>query len=79
MQKILGNILLQFSTNDKEKLKRGLDFIGINHYQSYYVKDCIYSMCESGPGITRTEGLYQQSVEKDGFPIGQPVRISSTL
>ncbi|KAL5097335.1 hypothetical protein RYX36_001662, partial [Vicia faba] len=54
MQKILGNILSKFSNNDKQKLS-GLDFSGINHYTSYYVKDCLYSKCEPGPGITRTE------------------------
>ncbi|XP_057433800.1 beta-glucosidase 46-like isoform X3 [Lotus japonicus] len=71
MQKVLGNILPEFSSNDKEKLERGLDFIGINHYASYYVKDCIYSMCEPGPGITKTEGSYQLS------PIGEPIPIDS--
>lgn len=75
MQKILGDILPKFSNNSKEKLKSGLDFIGINHYASYYIKDCIYSKCEPGPGITRTEGLFQQSVEKDGVPIGKPTSI----
>jgi beta-glucosidase len=75
MQKILGDILPKFSNNNKEKLKSGLDFIGINHYASYYIKDCIYSKCEPGPGITRTEGLFQQSAEKDGVPIGKPVHI----
>jgi beta-glucosidase/6-phospho-beta-glucosidase/beta-galactosidase len=75
MQKILGNILPEFSSNDKEKLKSGLDFIGINYYTGYYVKDCIYSKCEPGPWITRTEGLFEQSALKDGVPIGKPVRI----
>lgn len=75
MQKILGDILPKFSNNNKEKLKSGLDFIGINHYASYYIKDCIYSKCEPGPGITRTEGLFQQSAEKDGVPIGKPTSI----
>ncbi|PNY04899.1 beta-glucosidase 47-like protein [Trifolium pratense] len=75
MQKILGNILPEFSSNDKEKLKSGLDFIGINYYTSYYVKDCIYSKCEPGPWITRTEGLFEQSALKDGVPIGKPTSI----
>ncbi|XP_027338209.1 beta-glucosidase 46-like [Abrus precatorius] len=75
MQNILGNILPEFSINDKVKLKRGLDFIGINHYASYYVQDCISSICESGPGITRTEGSYLQSATKDGVPIGPPTSL----
>ncbi|XP_020976234.1 beta-glucosidase 45 isoform X2 [Arachis ipaensis] len=61
MQEILGNILPRFSSNDQEKLKKGVDFIGINHYISFYVKDCIFSICEQGLGITRTEGSYQTS------------------
>ncbi|KAK7387786.1 hypothetical protein VNO78_22578 [Psophocarpus tetragonolobus] len=61
MEMILGTILPKFSGSDKAKLKRGLDFIGINHYASYYVRDCVSSVCESGQGVSTTEGLYQQS------------------
>ena len=74
---ILGPILPKFTSIDKAKLKRGLDFIGINHYASYYVRDCISSVCEPGPGITRTEGLYQQTAERNGVPIGELVRTSN--
>ena len=59
-----------------------LDFIGINHYTSYYVQDCIYSPCEPGiTGVTRTEGLYQQSSERNGVRIGEsfPVCIALDL
>jgi len=73
MIEILGSILPEFSRSDQEKLKKGLDFIGINHYTSYYVQDCILSICEPGKGITKTEGYYKQSSEKNGVPIGQPV------
>ncbi|KAL3740685.1 hypothetical protein ACJRO7_021889 [Eucalyptus globulus] len=72
MIEILGSILPEFSRSDQEKLKKGLDFIGINHYTSYYVQDCILSICEPGKGITKTEGYYKQSSEKNGVPIGQP-------
>ncbi|XP_058723786.1 beta-glucosidase 46-like [Vicia villosa] len=75
MQKILGNILPKFSNKDREKLKSGLDFIGINHYTTYYVKDCFYSKCEPGPGVTRTEGSYQQSETKYGVSIRKPTSI----
>ncbi|KAK7838922.1 beta-glucosidase 47 [Quercus suber] len=50
MKEILGSILPEFSSNDREILKNGLDFIGINQYTSYYVQDCISSICEPGPG-----------------------------
>jgi len=77
MEVILGSTLPKFSSNDKAKLNRGLDFIGINHYAGYYVRDCISSVCESGPGTSATEGLYQQTAQKDGVPIGELVSTSS--
>ena len=77
MSKILGSNLPRFSRNDKEKLKNGLDFIGINHYTSEYVQDCIFSACETGTGASWTEGLARRSQEKDGAPIGKPVRTLS--
>ncbi|KAF7840653.1 glucose-6-phosphate/phosphate translocator 2, chloroplastic [Senna tora] len=55
MEKTLGTILPKFSSKDKEKLKSGLDFIGINHYASYYARDCLSSVCEPGVGVTTTE------------------------
>ncbi|KAJ6925549.1 beta-glucosidase 46-like isoform X1 [Populus alba x Populus x berolinensis] len=75
MSKILGSTLPKFSSNDKEKLKNGLDFIGINHYTSEYVQDCIFSVCEPGTGASRTEGLARRSQEKDGAPIGIPTDV----
>ncbi|KAI9123588.1 hypothetical protein K1719_004888 [Acacia pycnantha] len=71
MEKILGTTLPIFSITEMDTLKKGLDFIGINYYTSYYVQDCISSTCEPGVGITRTEGLYQRSIEKNGAPIGE--------
>lgn len=71
MEMILGTTLPKFSSNDKAKLRQGLDFIGINHYASYYVRDCISSVCESGPGVSTTEGLYQRTT------IGELVTIST--
>lgn len=75
MTEILGSSLPEFSGNDKKKLKRGLDFIGINHYTSYYIQDCIFSVCETGRGTSKTEGFARQSQQKDGVPIGEPVCI----
>ncbi|KAF3969682.1 hypothetical protein CMV_006543 [Castanea mollissima] len=72
MKEILGSILPDFSSNDREILKNGLDFIGINQYTSFYVQDCISSICEPGPGVTKTEGYYRQSSHKDGMHIGEP-------
>lgn len=74
MENILGSLLPKFSNKDKEKLKKGLDFIGINYYTAYYVKDCIYSTCKSKFGVSKTEGSYMKSGENNGIPIGEPVR-----
>lgn len=79
MEKILGTVLPKFTSTQLDKLKNGLDFIGLNYYTSYYVKDCIASTCEPGVGITRTEGLYQRSIEKNGVPIGELVSIHISI
>ncbi|KAL5972725.1 glycosyl hydrolase 1 [Asimina triloba] len=72
MQDLLGSALPTFSQNDLNKLKKGLDFIGINHYTSLYVKDCIFSPCEVGMGNSRSEGYAFQTARKDGVDIGEP-------
>lgn len=74
MEEILGPDLPPFSRYDVEnKLKRGLDFIGVNHYTSMFVKDCIFSACEAGLGSSRTEGFAFKSGQMDGVSIGEPV------
>lgn len=73
MQELLGADLPVFSKFDLEMLKNGLDFIGINHYTSYYSKDCMFSPCEPGPGASRTEGFALRTAQKDGVYIGEPV------
>jgi len=73
MTKILGSALPKFSSNDREKLNKGLDFIGINHYTGFYIQDCSFVVCKPGQGGSRTEGLAQQVQEKDGVPIGKSV------
>ncbi|WCJ20257.1 beta glucosidase 46 [Euphorbia peplus] len=72
MVEILGSTLPEFSSNDREKLKTGLDFIGINHYTTNYVQDCLYSSCKNGKGSSKTQGLCLQTQQKNGVPIGQP-------
>lgn len=73
MYEILGTSLPTFSENDQKKLYDSLDFIGINHYTSLYVKDCMFTACEFGMGSSRTEGYAQQTGQKDGINIGEPV------
>ncbi|KAH9748142.1 Beta-glucosidase 47 [Citrus sinensis] len=75
MYEILGSSLPSFSKNDLEKLKNGLDFIGINHYTSFYVKDCIFSVCEPGPGNCKTEGSILRTAKRNGVLIGEPTDV----
>ncbi|KAL2931480.1 Beta-glucosidase 18 [Bienertia sinuspersici] len=72
MRKILGRNLPRFSENEKKILIKALDFIGVNHYTSFYAQDCIFSSCKHGPGVTWTEGLYLRTPLKNGIPIGEP-------
>ena len=72
MRKILGPTLPEFTLKQKKKLHATkLDFIGLNHYSTWYVKDCIFSPCEMDPmdGDARVLSL----VERDGVPIGKEV------
>ncbi|XP_019172552.1 PREDICTED: beta-glucosidase 46-like [Ipomoea nil] len=73
MKDILGSHLPEFSSTDLEKLKAGgSDFIGINHYTTYYAQDCLYSTCDpSMAGNTREEGFVGQSLSKNGKLIGE--------
>ncbi|KAK9227199.1 hypothetical protein WN943_012248 [Citrus x changshan-huyou] len=75
MMNIVGSTLPKFSSRDKEKLKQGLDFIGINHYTSTYVQDCIFSACKPGPGASKTEGFCLQNSQKHGVPLGEPTTL----
>ncbi|XP_012573291.1 beta-glucosidase 46-like [Cicer arietinum] len=76
MENILGCLLPKFSTNEKKKLNKGLDFIGINYYTASYVQDCIYTTCDSRFGISRTEGSYMKSGGKNGVSIGEQTAFS---
>jgi beta-glucosidase len=74
MHKILGPNLPEFTLKQREKLRvTKLDFIGLNHYSTWYVKDCIFSSCELDPtvGDARVASL----VERDGVHIGKEVTI----
>ncbi|KAK2973013.1 hypothetical protein RJ640_005556, partial [Escallonia rubra] len=68
-REILGSILPEFSSKDQERLKTELDFIGINHYTSFFhVQDCIFSVCEP---LLGTEGFTRQTTLKNGIHIGE--------
>ncbi|CAA2998276.1 beta-glucosidase 47-like [Olea europaea var. sylvestris] len=75
MHNILGSLLPVFVEKELEKLKFGLDFIGINHYTSFYSKDCIYSECGGGLGVSKSEGHSLWTPWKDGKLIGKSTAV----
>jgi len=73
MHQILGSNLPKFTEGEKQLLKNQIDFVGINHYNTLYVKDCIFSPCDLD---TYTgDALVSESAERNGISIGKPVKI----
>ncbi|XP_068646051.1 beta-glucosidase 46-like isoform X1 [Aristolochia californica] len=72
MKELIGCSLPTFLRKDLKTLDKATDFIGINHYTSLYVKDCLDAACQSGMGSRRSEGLACQTGTRDGVPIGEP-------
>ncbi|XP_010920356.2 beta-glucosidase 18 [Elaeis guineensis] len=70
MRQVLGLRLPTFSSEDRRKLQYKLDFIGINHYTSKYVKDCMFSPCNEGS--TESTAFVISTGERNGIPIGTP-------
>lgn len=75
MKDILGSDLPKFSRSDLKMLNgAGVDFIGINHYTTYYVQDCLssHSHCErNGAGNFKIDGFVEQTPLKNGTLIGE--------
>ncbi|KAL7601079.1 hypothetical protein Lser_V15G23095 [Lactuca serriola] len=77
MFKYIGSDLPSFSIKEKKIVKNSLDFIGINHYSSFYVKDCTNSTCS--PIANRPiQGFLDIVVERDGVLIGEPTGMEDT-
>ncbi|ONK57356.1 uncharacterized protein A4U43_C10F19250 [Asparagus officinalis] len=68
MRRVLGSRLPTFTDEEKIKLRNGMDFIGVNHYTSLYVKDCMFSPCE----LDKFSGnaLVFATSQRNGVPIG---------
>lgn len=63
-----------FSHEETKLIKGSIDFIGINHYTTLYVKDCISSTCSLG-GDHPIQGFLETTETRDGIPIGDQVYI----
>ena len=75
MRKMLGPNLPEFTSKQKKQLQATkLDFIGLNHYSTSYLKDCISSSsCELDP--FDGDAQISTSTERDGILIGERVNI----
>ncbi|KAH0993992.1 hypothetical protein GBA52_005475 [Prunus armeniaca] len=62
-----GLELPRFSAKEKQLLRGSIDFIGVNHYSTLYVKDCIHSPCPSG-GDRPIMGFLNTTGYRDGVP-----------
>lgn len=72
MRKILGSNLPRFTEREKQPLKKQIDFIGVNHYKTLYVNDCMFSPCDLD--IYNGDTLVFEFAERNGIPIGKPVK-----
>ncbi|KAG7587979.1 Glycoside hydrolase superfamily [Arabidopsis suecica] len=72
MVNILGPALPQFSSNEVKNLENSrADFIGINHYTSYFIQDCLTSACNTGHGAFKAEGFALKLDRKGNVSIGE--------
>ncbi|ESQ29244.1 hypothetical protein EUTSA_v10024134mg [Eutrema salsugineum] len=72
MVTILGSNLPRFSRMEMENIRKsGLDFVGINHYTSYFVQDCLFSTCNAGDGAFKAEGFALKLDRKGNVSIGE--------
>lgn len=74
MVKLLGSALPRFLGNELKSLKNyRSDFLGINHYTSYFIQDCLITACNYGEGASKIEGYALKLERKDNVSIGEPV------
>jgi beta-glucosidase len=74
MRRLVGRRLPEFTAEQSEKLKKSFDFLGINYYTSNYAK-----AARAPNGLQKqygTDNWVEQSGERNGVPIGPPVRRS---
>uniref|UniRef100_A0A0A9ATY7 BGL04 n=1 Tax=Arundo donax TaxID=35708 RepID=A0A0A9ATY7_ARUDO len=79
MRDILGPNLPEFTSKQKKKLQdTKLDFIGLNHYTTLYIKDCIFSPCEVDP-VDGDARVVSSAVRDDGVLIGEAVMLKQAI
>ena len=74
MVNLLGSALPKFSIKEMKNLKRyKSDFLGINHYTSYFIQDCLFSTCNAGDGASKAQGFALKLDRKGNVSIGELV------
>ena len=74
MHELLSSNLPKFTSEEKILLQKNkADFIGVNHYTTIYVKDCISSPCDlKAYEAYEANALVLATGERDGVAIGKP-------
>lgn len=79
MRKYVGNDLPKFSKQEKKLLKGSVDFLGVNHYTTFYAIDCFNSdectLMDNRPN----RGFVARAIARDGIPMGDQVIHYSAL
>lgn len=79
MREILGTNLPSFGEDEVELVKGSVDFLGINHYTSFYAIDCLHST-DCPPTENRAiRGFVGRTIDRDGVPIGDEVHSCSFI
>ncbi|GAB4846344.1 hypothetical protein Ancab_025350 [Ancistrocladus abbreviatus] len=70
MRQYMGSSLPNFTAEETALVKGSLDFIGINHYTTFYAIDCFQSPC-SALANRPSLGFVDKTGFKEGIPIGE--------
>ncbi|XP_010675613.2 beta-glucosidase 18 isoform X1 [Beta vulgaris subsp. vulgaris] len=71
MRKYIGKELPNFSIEEVKLVKGSVDFVGLNHYTSFYAIDCLHHSTDCTPSEHRpVKGFTARTGSRDGIPIG---------
>ncbi|GAB4846364.1 hypothetical protein Ancab_025370 [Ancistrocladus abbreviatus] len=70
MRQYIGSTLPSFSPEETKLIKGSVDFIGINHYSTFYAINCFHAPCSIAANRP-SRGYIDVTGFKDGIPIGE--------
>ncbi|XP_074321448.1 beta-glucosidase 18-like [Silene latifolia] len=72
MRKYHGKELPKFTKDEVKLLKESVDFVGLNHYTTFYAVDCFHYSSECSSQDNRAiKGFVKTTGFRDGIPIGE--------